>query len=86
MGAMLFQNVIGKSDHLVVYASRLLNKAELNNNIIEREALAMVFACTSLDIICWAICLFFMWIIWHWSILSTNHRFQGKQLDGCYYF
>jgi hypothetical protein len=27
MGAMLFQNVIGKSDQPIVYASRLMNRA-----------------------------------------------------------
>jgi hypothetical protein len=43
MGAMLSYNVIGKSDQLVVYASRLLNIVEQNYNTKEREALAMVF-------------------------------------------
>jgi hypothetical protein len=43
IGAMLSQNVIGKSDQPIVYASRFLNKAKHNYNIIKREALAMAF-------------------------------------------
>ncbi len=43
VGAMLSQNVTGKSDQPIVYASRLLNKIEQNYNTIEREALIMVF-------------------------------------------
>jgi hypothetical protein len=41
--AMMFQNEIGKIDQLVVYASRLLNRVEQNDNTTKREALAMVF-------------------------------------------
>jgi len=37
------QNEIGKSDQPVVYASRLLNRVEQNDNTTKREALAMVF-------------------------------------------
>jgi hypothetical protein len=44
MGAMMFQNVIGKNDQLVVYASKLLNIGELNYNTIEREVLTVVFS------------------------------------------
>jgi len=40
---MMFQNEIGKIDQLVVYASRLLNRVEQNDNTTKREALAMVF-------------------------------------------
>ncbi len=36
MGVMLFQNVTRKSDQLIVYASRLLNKAKQNYSTIER--------------------------------------------------
>ncbi len=43
MGAMQSQNVIGKNDQPVMYASRLLNKVKKNYNIRKREALAMVF-------------------------------------------
>ncbi len=37
VGAMLFQNVTGKSDQLIMYVFRLLNKVEYNYNIIERK-------------------------------------------------
>ncbi len=73
--AILSQNVIGKSDQPIVYASRLLNKVEQNCSKTEKKTLTMVFACTSSNITCWAINFSFMWIIWHWSIWSTNHRF-----------
>jgi hypothetical protein len=43
VGAILSQNVIGKSDQLVAYVYRLLNKAEHNYNTIKKEALVMVF-------------------------------------------
>ncbi len=36
--AMLFLNVIEKSDQLVVYASRFLNKVEQNYSTIKKEA------------------------------------------------
>ncbi len=42
VGAMLAQNLIGKHDQPIVYASTLLNKR--NYSTIECEALAMVFA------------------------------------------
>ncbi len=73
--AILSQNVIGKSDQPIVYASRLLNKVEQNCSKTEKKNLTMVFACTSSNIMCWAIIFSFMWIIWHWSIWSINHRF-----------
>jgi hypothetical protein len=44
MGAMLSQNVIGKSDQPIVHAYKLLNKREQNYNTIERKALVMVFS------------------------------------------
>jgi len=44
MGAMLFQNIIGKNDQPTIYASRLLKKVEQNYSTIERKALAMVFS------------------------------------------
>ncbi len=44
VGVMLPHNVIGKSDQLVVYASRLLNIAKHNYSTTQREILAMVFA------------------------------------------
>ncbi len=46
MGVMLFQNVTRKSDQLVVYVSKLLNRAEKNYSTIEKEALIMVFSFT----------------------------------------
>ncbi len=44
VGAMLTQNLIGKHDQPIVYASTLLNNVERNYSTIERETLAMVFA------------------------------------------
>jgi hypothetical protein len=43
VGAMMSHNVIGKSDQLIVYASRLLNKVKQNYSTTEREVLTMVF-------------------------------------------
>jgi hypothetical protein len=58
---MLFQNVTRKNDQPIVYAFRLLNTTKQNYNTIEKEALTMVLLCTSLDIICWAIILSFIY-------------------------
>jgi hypothetical protein len=44
VGAMLAQNPTGKYDQLIIYASRLLSKAEHNYTIIERKTLIMVYA------------------------------------------
>jgi len=44
VGAMLLQNVTRKSDQLVVYGSRLLNRAEQNYSTIERKVLTLAFA------------------------------------------
>jgi hypothetical protein len=44
VGALLAQNIIGKSDQPIVYASRLLNIEEQNYNSIEKQALTMVIA------------------------------------------
>ncbi len=44
MGAMLSQNVIGKSDQPIVYVYRLLNKAKHNYNTRHTEVLTMVFS------------------------------------------
>ncbi len=43
VGAMLVQNLTCYHDHLVVYASRLLNSVETNYSTTEHEALAIVF-------------------------------------------
>jgi hypothetical protein len=43
VGTMLSQNLIGKSDQPVVYASRVLNKVEHNYSTTHREALTMIF-------------------------------------------
>jgi hypothetical protein len=43
VGAMLFQNLIGNNDQLLVYAFKLLNKVEHNYSTIEREVLTMAF-------------------------------------------
>jgi hypothetical protein len=42
LGAMLSQNVTGKSDQPLIYASRFLNKAKHNYSTTKRKALAMV--------------------------------------------
>jgi hypothetical protein len=44
VGGRLSQNVIGKSDQLVVYVSRFLNIVKHNYSTTKREALSMVFA------------------------------------------
>jgi hypothetical protein len=65
MGALLAQNVKGKSDQLVVYAYRLFNNAKQNYNTTKRKTLAMVSTLhISLGIICWETSLCFMLIIW----------------------
>jgi hypothetical protein len=50
-GVMLFQNITRKSDQPIVYASRLLNRAEQNYNTTHKKALAMIFLCISSNII-----------------------------------
>jgi hypothetical protein len=65
MEALPAQNVRGKSDQQIVYASRLINSAKQNYTTIKKKALAMVFALhISLNIICWERSLCFMLIIW----------------------
>jgi len=44
IGSVLVQNINGKTDSPIFYASRLLNQAERNYSTIEREALAMVYS------------------------------------------
>ncbi len=44
VGAMLFQNLIMKSDQLMVYACRVLSIIKHNYNTIDKEVLTMVFA------------------------------------------
>jgi hypothetical protein len=44
VGAILAQNPIGKIDKPVMYSSRLFKFAKRNYIIIEKEALAMVYA------------------------------------------
>ncbi len=41
---MLFQNFIGKSDQLMVYVFKLLNRTKQNYSTTQRKALAMIFA------------------------------------------
>jgi hypothetical protein len=41
---MLEQNLIGKCDQPITYASQLLNNIEWNYTTTEREAFAMVYA------------------------------------------
>jgi len=54
IGTMLSQNLTGKSDQPLVYASRLLNRIEQNYSTTHREVFVMVFALHKF-IICWAI-------------------------------
>jgi hypothetical protein len=56
IGAMLAQNPTGKYDQLIVYASRLLNKAKKNYITIKRW---FMFSINS-NIFCWKTNLFFM--------------------------
>ncbi len=63
VGAMLSQDVTGKRNQPIMYASRLLNKVEQNYSTIERELQQWFLFCTSLDIICWAVNLSFMYIM-----------------------
>ncbi len=42
IGVMLSQNLVGKSDQLVMYVSRLMNRAKQNYSTTEIEALLMV--------------------------------------------
>jgi hypothetical protein len=44
MGAMLSQNISGKSDQPIMYVSRLLNRAKQNYSTTQRDALVMVFS------------------------------------------
>ncbi len=44
IGVMLAPNLTGKYDQIIVYASRLLNKAKHNYTTIKRVALVMVYA------------------------------------------
>ncbi len=44
VGAMLAQNLIHKYDQPIIYASRLLSKAEHNYITTEKKLLTMVFA------------------------------------------
>ncbi len=43
VGGMLFQNLIGKSDQLVVYAYRLRNIVKQNYRTTKKKVLIMVF-------------------------------------------
>jgi hypothetical protein len=44
VGAMLSQNVTGKSDQPIMYAYRLLSSVEQNYNTTQKDVLAMVFS------------------------------------------
>ncbi len=44
VAALLAQNIIGKNDQPIVYASKLFNNVKQNYSTTEREALAMTFA------------------------------------------
>ncbi len=78
VGAMLAQIVTWKSDKLIMYTSRLLNKAKKNYNTIKKKALTMVFALHKF--IHYLLGNKFVFYVDHmaWSIWSTNHMFQGE--------
>ncbi len=44
VGVLLAQNVVGKSDQPIVYASRFFNNAKQNYNTTKQEALTIIFA------------------------------------------
>ncbi len=44
MGAMLSQNVTRKNDQPIVYASRLLNRAEQNYSTTHTQTLVTIFS------------------------------------------
>jgi len=52
VGAMLIHNPTGKYDQPIVYASRLLNKAEQNYITTNKKALAMVYVLYKFKKIC----------------------------------
>jgi hypothetical protein len=54
VGALLAQNIIGRNDQLVVYASILLNNLEYNYSTTEKKSFSYGL-CISLGIICWEI-------------------------------
>ncbi len=62
---ILSQNLT-RSDQLMEYTFRLLNKTKQNYTTSKRKALTMFLFCTSSNIIYWAIHLYYMQIIWHW--------------------
>jgi hypothetical protein len=43
VGTLLAQNIIGKSDQLIVYVFKLLNNVKQNYNTTKRETLAVIF-------------------------------------------
>jgi hypothetical protein len=73
---ILSQNLIGKSDQLMVYASR--NRVEQKYNTTQKEVLAMVFALHKFRQYLLGNKFVFYVITWHWSIWSTNHMFQEE--------
>ncbi len=75
---MLSQNVIGKSDQLVMYASRLLNKIELNYNTTKKKDLIMVFTLHKFKH--YLLGNKFVFYINHMALvyLVNKHRFQGE--------
>jgi hypothetical protein len=72
--AMLAQNSIGKYDHPIVYASRLLNKIEQNYTTIDRVALTMVYVLHKFKLFCWETYLFFY--VNHVAFVYLDHKPQ----------
>jgi hypothetical protein len=60
ISAMLAHNPTRKYDKSIIYASKLLNKAEYNYITIEKEALAMVYGLHKFRHFCWETNLFFI--------------------------
>jgi hypothetical protein len=75
IGAMLFQNLIGKSDQPMMYAFKLLNKVEHNYSTTEKKALVMVFSLHKFKH--YLLGNKFVFYVDHMALvyLSTNYRF-----------
>ncbi len=78
MGATFSQNVTRKTDQLIVYASRLLNRMEQNYNTTKRKVLTMVFSLHKFRH--YLLGNKFVFYVDHMALvyLVKNHKFQGE--------